>query len=237
LSDGDVKRFLGSGQLGHAVVQEYLKYLSSGYGWNRIKNLVSFFESEFRRNTDLWGIVGWILLSCQRYKDVISWMSDWKSRPNVSPWALYNLTVALRQIGRWQEALAVGKRVLSETADHTVHEHRVWTALESVLQGDASAFETLLPLIDPQELGGYDLFAYYLLSALQSLQGQRGYLKAVGRAAHEKLKQAAASLPAYRRHRQLELLYRRVVIAISKQLAHFPMSLWWRVKLHYIGVR
>jgi len=56
------------------------------------------------RDDAAWGQVGFALIQFNRMNAVARWLADWRSRPNVQPWILFNLCLALRHQGRYDEA-------------------------------------------------------------------------------------------------------------------------------------
>ena len=63
----------------------------------------------FFKDDAAWGQVGYALARFKRMSAVVEWMTNWRSRPNVEPWMLFNLCYALRHLGRYLEANEVAE--------------------------------------------------------------------------------------------------------------------------------
>src|SRR5262249_52997123 len=59
-----------------------------------------------------WGQVGYALSHFKRMKEVARWLSDWPRRTQVQPWMLFNYCLALRHLGRYDDATQVARHVL-----------------------------------------------------------------------------------------------------------------------------
>ncbi|HTS17729.1 MAG TPA: tetratricopeptide repeat protein [Verrucomicrobiae bacterium] len=67
------------------------------------------YPDEFRKNDVAWGQIGYALTRLKRMNAVVEWMADWGARPNIEPWMLFNLCLALRHLGRYPEASQVAE--------------------------------------------------------------------------------------------------------------------------------
>ncbi len=83
-----------------------------------------------------WGQTGYALISFGRMKEVAHWLSDWRQRQGVQPWMLFNLCLALRHLGRYEEANSLARHVL-ETLGHREGsaDLRLFLAVEDALAG------------------------------------------------------------------------------------------------------
>jgi Arc/MetJ-type ribon-helix-helix transcriptional regulator len=67
------------------------------------------YREEFSRDDQAWGKVGSALILVKRRRSVATWMADWRPRPNVETWMLFNFCLAHRERGRYQEASEVAR--------------------------------------------------------------------------------------------------------------------------------
>jgi predicted Zn-dependent protease len=87
-----------------------------------------------------WGAVG-SALSTFKYMDrVVDWLSDWRQRQDVRPWMLFNYCLALRHVGRYDNATEVAQHVV-DTWGHRegAADMRLFLAVEEALGGEISA--------------------------------------------------------------------------------------------------
>lgn len=89
-----------SGMLG-----DYVRSLSE---WG-FKKYLSKNEKLLKSHTYPWSVVLSRLLPAQNadYKRAVEWSDDWQDREGVESWALFNRSIALRALGRWEEAYAL----------------------------------------------------------------------------------------------------------------------------------
>ena len=67
---------------------------------------------------------------------MLRWLADWRSRPDVQPWMLYNLCVALRHQGRYEQAHEVARHVVDTWAHRErAADLRLFLAVEEALRG------------------------------------------------------------------------------------------------------
>jgi cellulose synthase operon protein C len=89
------------------------------------------------RDLEGWGKVGYVLTCIGRPKPVIAWLGDWRTRPNVESWMLYNLVVMLqrnRQYEATRDIVRFGVNLRHGDEFHDVF--RLWAAFEEALQGN-----------------------------------------------------------------------------------------------------
>jgi len=123
------------------------------------------------RDDAAWGWVGYACLNLKLRKKAIRWLSDWQSRANVEPWMVFNLCVALRHYGRWEEANRLANHVLQ----HWGHREgsadmRLFLALEEALAGDVSEANEHLHKAVPRSDSSYDQDLITLAKALVEFQ-------------------------------------------------------------------
>lgn len=123
------------------------------------------------RDDAAWGQVGYALSSLRQMKQVARWLADWRSRPNVQPWMLFNLCLALRHLGRYDEANDIANHVLKVW----VHREgsadlRLFLAVEAALAGDISTANSHLKGAAVREDVPYDQQLLALARALTDFQ-------------------------------------------------------------------
>lgn len=127
----------------HAAAQAVLDELGNGGGTRRrrrrrlLRSLLRSFPAELRGDDGTWGTVLFAMMPLC-WRAVPDYAHDWERRPAAPPWALANLATALRCARRWDEALAVTRAALERPPDHSASRHRLWSAAEALVRGDAA---------------------------------------------------------------------------------------------------
>lgn len=107
-----------------AVHEEILSVVGARRSRLLIRIYQTFHRQNLRLETRTWAVMGYALIcsiSCQAAR---SWMRDWRSRPDVPPFALHNLIIAharLKSYGSIPEVVSILDQL---PADHT-HEERL----------------------------------------------------------------------------------------------------------------
>jgi hypothetical protein len=116
--------------------------------------------------------VGYALARFKRMSAVVDWMADWRSRPDVEPWMLFNLGYALRHQGRYSEA--------NEVAEHAVQKWgyrrqngadlRLFLAVEQALEGSVDEAKESLQGVYVRSQVVYDQQILAIAKALVEFQ-------------------------------------------------------------------
>jgi hypothetical protein len=89
-----------------------------------------------RESTRAWGAGSYALVTLHRFHAAVRWLSDWESRADAQPWMLFNLVLALRALGRHQEAHAASLRAITLHGDDTTARHHLCLAWDDAVRGD-----------------------------------------------------------------------------------------------------
>ncbi len=123
------------------------------------------------RDDDAWGQVGFALSSFNQMKAVARWLADWRTRPNIQPWTLFNLCLGLRHIGRYDEANAIANHVLQAWGHREgAADMRLFLAVEEALAGAISPALQHLKLAVARENVAHDQELLALARALVEFQ-------------------------------------------------------------------
>ena len=90
-------------------------------------------RTRLREHDEVWAAVGAALVQLERHADAVKWLSDWRSRPEVAPWMLSSLAIALHARKRETVALEVSRAALELTPDRSTPHHQLWLAFEEAL--------------------------------------------------------------------------------------------------------
>lgn len=118
-----------------------------------------------------WSKAAAALVSARDYEAAVTWAADWETRRPDEPWMLHPLTVALRQLGRPDEAYRVASYTLDLPGeDPTTDDFRVWVGFEAALEGRTDQAEGLLGQVDAEELDDIPQVLHALARALVRVQ-------------------------------------------------------------------
>ncbi|MDB6056261.1 MAG: bepA 16, partial [Verrucomicrobiales bacterium] len=107
-----------------------------------LRMVVSYCRATFLSSDEAWGHVGYGLASWHKHRATVSWLSDWEGRKEVEPWMLFNLCLALRQRGKYEECVRVSNHILQRWPHHDgSNDVQMFLAIESAinLHVDAAA--------------------------------------------------------------------------------------------------
>ncbi len=121
--------------------------------------------SWLRETTELWAMGGYVLATELRYQEVIRWMADWRERPGVAAWMLFNLVEALRATGDDASARQVGEFALTLPPDHAHDLHRLWLAFDRPFE-QPELLEYAGTAIRPGRLSDGAAFLHSLVTAM-----------------------------------------------------------------------
>ncbi len=105
-----------------------------------------------QRNTEVWGIEGYCLLTQKRYHECADLLGNWANRDQVQPWMLLNLTLALRNLQRDADAALVNEYVIGMPRDHSTASHQVWVAYDLAIAGKLEKADRLISGVKFDEL-------------------------------------------------------------------------------------
>lgn len=189
----------------------------------------------FASDDAAWGEVGFALVSANRMRAVAEWLADWTQRREVQPWMLFNLCLALRHLGRYEEANALARQVL-DTLGHRegAADMRLFLAVEAALSGDIpGARQHLDKMVIREDVPHDDQLATLARTLVEFLQ-----CPAAGRAAafRELSGRLDAKFPAWttlRSMKDIRRTLRRAGNLFVREGAGWRARLWFGWKLNW----
>ncbi len=177
---------LEQGERGFVALEAHLHRLAREKSKLRLWAVMRRHGAAIRANTRCWGTLGFALTSVAWNGRAARWLADWRDRHDAHPWMLINLALTLRGLKKIDEANQVSRRALELPADYTVPYHRIWLALDDLIDGDGRQAPSLLDGHDPER---YDATNRYLLTLARLLleraqaapAGRRSVLRLTGR--------------------------------------------------------
>jgi hypothetical protein len=185
-----------------------------------------------RAHTRTWGAAGYALTAAVRHRAAIRWMTDWERRDDARPWMFINLAIALRAHRRVDEAHRVSLRALEMGSDYTTPYHRIWLALDDLIDGDGNDAAGRLDGLDPES---FDVTNRYLLKLARILLRRRDADPAsraeVLRSTNAAVARATAEavIPPDDYHAVVRT-YQRVIRRMAADRGRIAGSLWWFVR-------
>jgi predicted RNA polymerase sigma factor len=140
---------------------------------------------------------------------------------------LHNLVIALRRLGREEEARRASRRALALPGDNTSARHSLWMAADEASCGAIDAATARLTGIDDAKLKPFDFFLSRIARATLAAAGSSGSeRKEAFTRACRLVQEAERRLPNYRRLRELRRIYHRCVRRIAAARGGPGAALW-----------
>jgi tetratricopeptide (TPR) repeat protein len=187
------------------------------------------------RDDAAWGQVGYALSNFQRMKEVARWLSDWRKRQNVQPWMLFNLCLALRHLGRYDEANELARYVLEKWGHREGSaDMRLFLAIEDALAGAIPEAAEHLKRVVVRENVAHDRELVALAKALVEFQqspvaGRRKRFKA----ARLQLGERFSAWRLLHVMKDIRRTFRRSGNVFVREGGGWPARLWFGWKLNW----
>jgi cellulose synthase operon protein C len=210
---------------GHCLKQGFAESVGRQGQRRWLDRLVKAHRDEMHHNTGCWGSVGYAYLAQDRNAEAVMWLGDWQRREDAPAWALDNLALALRRLGRHTQAAEVTQRSLELLPNN--HEARTWLALDAALEDRVADLPALIGAVDVSSLIDY---YRHVMTAVQA------YLDAASVGDSSKALGRFGTLRALKGHSVL----RNVLPVLRRSLLkrHTPPRIrWWRTLQFRFGWR
>ena len=169
------------GEGGREVLYAAVDALGAPAHRSRLHELLRRFGDEVRETHRGWAKAAGALVGAGDYAEAATWTADWQVRKPDEPWMLHPVAIALRQLGRVEEARRVTVYAVDLPAeDPTTTDFRVWLAFEEALEGRPDRAERLLADTDEDDLDDVPRILHALTLALVSVQrkGRAAFVEA-----------------------------------------------------------
>ncbi len=182
-----------------------------------------------------WGQVGYALSTFNRMEQVVDWLSGWRTRQEVQPWMLFNLCLAYRQRGRYEEATSLAHYALEKWGHREGSaDLRLFLAVEDALAGDFPKAAQNLKQVVIREAVPYDHDLLALAKALvefhtHSLSERPNEFKAVRRS----LGQHFSNWRLLQVSKDVRRTFRRSKNVFIREGAGWRAHLWFGWKLNW----
>jgi hypothetical protein len=200
------------GELGYRAVLEFLEVAGAKRKANLVRRAVRTHANWLRTDLRAWGVAARALVNAHCYRTAKSWMSDWRSRPELDLSLFLCLAFALRGSGQFKDGHEVVGLALARPGVDQFPIFKVWYAMEEALAGNiktaATHFQELKPLAWDDDL----LCRYYLARGVLRVQQaeKKNRREAFGQAC-ERIKDRFRRIRVYQKEILLRAEYRRCV--------------------------
>jgi hypothetical protein len=182
-----------------------------------------------------WGQVGYALVNSNRMKQVARWLGNWRERPNVQPWMLFNLCLSLRHMGRYDEATSVARHVI-QTWGHREGsaDMRLFLAIEEAIAGSTAAASEHIRHIVLREGVYYDQQMLALTEALvEFLKAPHAERHAQFKVARERLAKHFGAWRLLKSMRDVRRTFHRAGAVFHREGGGRGAWLWFTWKLRW----
>lgn len=136
---------------GRAAVAGWIEVLATEGRWWTLLWLWLRHRRWLALGTTTWGAVGFALVVRGWHGLCRRWMSDWRTRLDATPAALFNACAAAWNAGDVAEAQAIGASALARAPDHTRLMYEALDAVHQALAGPLEAGRSVLARLNPSE--------------------------------------------------------------------------------------
>jgi tetratricopeptide (TPR) repeat protein len=182
-------------------------------------------------DTEIWGMIGYVLVVLRQYHRCVSSMADWANRKGVRPVMLLNLALSYRNTGKDAEGAKVNEFALQLPEDPTTAQHRVWVAFDAALSGNYEQADKRISAIAMDQLNVVHQSIARLVWALVVAARERTRGGKWRRAASEQLH---LILDAKRRGQVAPIVakyYKQTVRELREEFAHGMFETLWAWKM------
>jgi tetratricopeptide (TPR) repeat protein len=229
LNDGEVQ-LRAAAPLVQGLVRNKQKVLLRFLLWRRSQVLAS--------DDAAWGQVGYALSTFNRMAAVADWLSDWRGRDKVEPWMLFNLCLAFRELGRYEEATRLARHVLKEWGHREGSaDLRLFLAVEAALTGEVKeAREQLREAVIRKDVD-YDRELLTMAEAVaEFLETPPSERRLRFRTTRQTLSERFTAWGALRAMKDVRRTFRRSGEIIAREGGGWQARswFWWKLNWHWV---
>ncbi len=204
---------------------EFIQQIVNTNNFAMLGSLIRRYRKVLRQNTELWGKIGYALKRFGRRRRLINWMRDWRQRQDVKAWMLGNLATTYRAMGSRAKARDVSTfamKIDGDPADRTIH--ALWLAADAAVLSQCDGAEAWLSqaILSPNSPPHHRFIKAITEAALLRLREPATPFS------RTKAQMAAAIklYPAFRKTREIKILYRQILTRISRSSSGLSGMIW-----------
>jgi len=165
--------FVKKGEGGREILYAVIDALGGPAHRARLHELLASFGDTVRETHRGWAKATTALVGVRDYAAAATWAADWQARKPDEPWMVHAQALALRHLGRAEEAARVAAYALDLPAEDTsTDDFRVWLAFEEALAGRTDRSNGFLADVDEEELDDVPRILFAFAKALIQVQRQ-----------------------------------------------------------------
>ena len=157
---------LARGEVGRRALTSYVSALGHAKARWRIAACLRRYRGVLREHTPCWGTVSFALIVLGWHRAAADWLADWPDRGDVQPWMLFNLVLALRNMGRDREANHVSRAAMKLARDSCTSRHANWLVLDDLIDGDGRDVDGWLDGLDQSSFDEADQYIFQISQIL-----------------------------------------------------------------------
>jgi len=225
------------GNFWHRAAQAYLEIAVSKNASEQVQQFIQKYPALLHNETESWATVGTALYDLGAVEEAAEWMSDWHVRPDVAPWMLWTLSLALRDLQREEEAREVGLHAVNLPEDHRTGSHLALLSLDEALVGHIADATQHVERIAPQSMRDWEQLLVTLSTHLSQFHQARTEGRAIGQTIIEDLLNVAQQTPWLRKSRTLVTLFKRAIDTILTSENDAMLKIKTKLKMKWFEYR
>ncbi len=226
-----------AGRFWHRAAQTYLEIAAAQQASEPLRQFVQKYAVLLNNETESWAAVGSALYHIGDLTEAVEWMSDWHVRPDVASWMLWELSLALRDLQREEEAKEVGLHAVSLPEDHRTGSHLALLSLDEALAGHIADATQHVEKIAPHAMHDWEQFMVTLATSLSQFHQARSEGRAIGTAIIDELMKVAQQAPWLRKSRPLVTLFQRAIDTILTTENDAMLKIKTKLKMKWFEYR
>jgi tetratricopeptide (TPR) repeat protein len=226
-----------AGRFWHCGAQAYLEVSAQAKAVEQVRQFIKKYPVLMNNETESWAAVGSALYEIGDVVEAVEWMSDWHVRPDLAPWMLWNLSLALRDLNREAEAIEVGLHAIKLPDDHRTGSHLALLSLDEALAGRIADATHHVERIAPSAMRDWERLLVRLSSSLSQFHQARIEGRAIGQAIIDELLKVAQQAPWLKKSRPLVTLFNRAIDSILTHENDAMLKIKTKLKMKWIEYR
>jgi cellulose synthase operon protein C len=226
-----------AGRFWHCGAQAYLEVSAQAKAVEQVRQFIKKYPVLMNNETESWAAVGSALYEIGDVVEAVEWMSGWHVRPDLAPWMLWNLSLALRDLNREAEAIEVGLHAIKLPDDHRTGSHLALLSLDEALAGRIADATHHVERIAPSAMRDWERLLVRLSSSLSQFHQARIEGRAIGQAIIDELLKVAQQAPWLKKSRPLVTLFNRAIDSILTHENDAMLKIKTKLKMKWIEYR
>ena len=135
-----------------------------------LQQMIHEFRTSMHPMFNMWVHVGYSLVELALFENACEWLADYQQRENVPAWLLDEYTLALRCLGKTEQAQVVGKASLALAPNSP--DAKVWLAYDALLSNQQQLYQSFVAEISGQEMSEIYKELFDILQTFQAAMNQ-----------------------------------------------------------------